>query len=253
MNIDYLTQLLTNKLTVLSNAKIQAFNSGDQQAINGIDEEILGVQDTLTKLRLLQIVDVAAAAANTTSSNIVATGIQAVQNNAAAAAAASATVTTTDTIDIATGLVDGYDISTYASDPDHTQKIANILQQMGAMANAADIDAYISGKYVGSPLTGQMILTAASQYTADVRLLMALMELDSQFGTVGVAVTTFNPGNVGNTGTATKTFGSWSEGVLAVADWLNSHRATATATTTNTTTSTATSTTATATSTAPSL
>jgi hypothetical protein len=117
-----------------------------------------------------------------------------------------------------------YDISTYATDPLHEQKIADILGLMGAMNTPAEIDVYIDTEAISSPLTGQMILASAGQYAVDVRLMMAIMELDSRFGTAGVAVNTFNPGNVGNTGTATRTYGSWQEGVDAVAEWLGRHR-----------------------------
>ena len=117
-----------------------------------------------------------------------------------------------------------YDISSYATDPLHEQKIASILNAMPSIGSANDVDIYIKNKAITSPLTGDMFVSAAQGYSIDCRLLMAIIELESQFGTAGVAVSTLNPGNVGNTGTATRTYSSWSAGVAAVADWLNKHR-----------------------------
>lgn len=50
------------------------------------------------------------------------------------------------------------------------------------------------------------------------------MQNDSMFGTLGIGATTYNPGNIGNTGSATRSFGSWDEGIAAVAEWLSQHR-----------------------------
>lgn len=123
-----------------------------------------------------------------------------------------------------TSCLSDYDISSYATDPLHKQKIASILNSMPSIGSASDVDIYIQNKAIISPLTGEMFVNAAREYNIDCRLLMAIIELESQFGTAGVAVVTLNPGNVGNTGTATRTYSSWSAGVAAVADWLNKHR-----------------------------
>ena len=117
-----------------------------------------------------------------------------------------------------------YDLSTYAADPMHVQKISIILSSMDPMTSVASIDVYLGQVVIGCPLTGLMIFNAASEYNVDCRLLMAIMELESRFGTLGVAVETLNPGNVGNTGTATRTYSSWQAGVNAVANWLDKHR-----------------------------
>lgn len=69
-----------------------------------------------------------------------------------------------------------------------------------------------------------MIFNAAQQYSVSTRLLVAMLELESRFGTAGVGANTFNPGNVGNTGSETRTYNSWQEGVDVVAAWLNRHR-----------------------------
>ena len=205
MNINYLIELLSNRLSVLNLAKDQAFSSGDLDRVNSLDTEIFGVQDTLAKLKLLQNASREAAATNgtlvdamTAESNVITNG--------------------------STECLDNYDISSYATDPLYEQKITDILTAMGPMISAEAIDTYISNEAIGSPVTGQMILDAAQTYTADVRLMMAIMELDSRFGTAGVGVVTLNPGNIGNTGTTTRTYNSWADGVEAVAEWLDNHR-----------------------------
>lgn len=51
---------------------------------------------------------------------------------------------------------------------------------------------------VKSPLTAQMLIKAATKYTVPVSYMMAIMKNDSSYGTAGLAVSTHNPGNVGN-------------------------------------------------------
>jgi len=211
MNVEYLIQLLENKIIFLTNSKAQAFMIGDLATINSVETEMSGINDTLYKLRLLLAATQAAAGANTDISSMITAGVEAIQS-------------TPIILDNATECMSLYDISTYATDPLHERKIASILESMGLMESVVQIDAYIDTKAISSPLTGQMILDAAEKYNVDCRLAMAIMELDSRFGTAGVAVDTFNPGNVGNTGSETKTYGSWDDGVDAVFAWLNRHR-----------------------------
>ena len=212
MNVEYLIQLLNNKLVVLQNAKTQAVMSGDLVTINSIDEETLGVQNTLAQLRLVQQISTAAAAANTTTAQVVASGVTSVQ--------------TAGTLpDNPTEVLSMYDMSTYAADPLYYQKLTDILSIMPIMDTTQEIDTYIANEAIGSPLNGQMILGLAQQYSIDTRMLMAILELESNFGTAGLAVSTINPGNVGNTGTSTRTYNSWQDGVAAVAQWLSVHPA----------------------------
>lgn len=214
MNVDFLIQTLNNKLVILNNAKIQAFNNGDIEHMNILDKDIFETQSTISKLQLLQNIEAAAVSANTTPSTVVNTAIEALQSQ----------TSTTTSVENPTSPLSQYDISSYATDPLHEIKISDILSTMGPMTSAQEIDTYISEWSIGSPLTGSMILSASSQYSIDTRLLMAIMELDSRFGTAGVAVSTLNPGNVGNTGTETRSYPTWQDGVNAVAEWLNSHR-----------------------------
>lgn len=227
MDVGYLIQMLNNKLSVLITAKDQAFMAGDFDRITAIDAESLSVQNTLAQLNLVQQITNAAAAANTTPADVIANGLNTIQN-------------TPVIPDSPTAVLAMYDLSTYASDPLYLQKITDILNLMPIMDSTSAVDTYISNEAIGSPLSGQVILSAAQQYNIDARLLMAILELESNFGTAGVAVSTMNPGNVGNTGSGTRTYTSWQDGVAAVAQWLSYHPSTTTVPVTPDTTTTTT-------------
>jgi hypothetical protein len=210
MNIDYLIQLLTNRLNGLALAKDQAFQSGDLERINAVDAEILDVQNTLSKLKLVSTIEQTAAVTPFSEAEVVKNGIEASFNPSI--------------INDATKCLLEYDITPYATDPFHEVKIQNILEKMGIMDSSDKIEAYIKKANPDSPLNGHMVWNAGQIYRVDIRLMLAIMELDSRFGTLGIAVSTNNPGNVGNTGTDTRTYPSWEEGVNAVAEWLTRHR-----------------------------
>jgi hypothetical protein len=210
MNIDYLIQLLTNRQNGLLLAKDQAFQSGDLERINAVDAEILDVQNTLSKLKLLASIEQAAAATAFSEAEVVKSGIEAAFNPTV--------------VSDATRVLLEYDIAPYATDPEHEMKIQSILEKMGPMSSPDQIDLYIQSVVTGSPVTGAMVFAAAARYTVDARLMLALMENDSMYGTLGVGARTFNPGNVGNTGTKERMYPSWEEGVGAVALWLSRHR-----------------------------
>jgi hypothetical protein len=89
---------------------------------------------------------------------------------------------------------------------------------------AESAELYIKKAAPDSPLTGDMVMASAQMYAIDIRLMLALIELDSRFGTAGLAVSTMNPGNVGNNGVDTRNYPSWQEGTNAVAEWLSLHR-----------------------------
>jgi len=216
MNVEYLLQLLGNRFSALSTAKEQAFLVGDLERINTLDVEINGVLDTINKLKLLEGISQTALATPFTETEIVQNGIEASfgLNN-------QKVIFNGD----ATGVMLGYDISSYATDPLHEEKIADILNYIGNMSTPEEIDIYINSEAIASPVTGAMVYNSALKYNVDIRLMMAIMELDSRFGTAGVAIKTLNPGNVGNNDLGeTRTYPSWDEGVDAVARWLDNHR-----------------------------
>src|SRR3990167_5041593 len=199
MKIDDLIQLLNNRLREFKLSRDYAKMSGDLGRMNVADKEILALEDTLYKLNLLVDTSKSAAVKEAILAEVITDGSVAVLGE--------------------------YDITPYATDPEHEEKIMNILSKMGVMDTVEKIDDYIGGNYLSSPVTGEMIMSAALAYIVDARLMMAMMELDSRFGTVGVAVRTLNPGNVGNDDAGnTRTYDSWQEGVTAVAEWLGRHR-----------------------------
>ncbi|MDO8676802.1 MAG: hypothetical protein Q7K16_04140 [Candidatus Azambacteria bacterium] len=199
MRINDLIQLLNNRLREFQLSRDYARMSGDLERMNVADKEILTLEDTLFQLNLL--VDTS--------------------KSAAVREAILAEVITDGSI----AILGEYDITSYATDPLHEEKIMNILSKMGVMDTVEKIDDYIENKNFSSPITGEMIMSAVLAYTVDARLMMAIMEQDSRFGTVGVAVRTLNPGNVGNDDDGnTRTYESWQEGVTAVAEWLSRHR-----------------------------
>src|SRR3989344_7668308 len=199
MKIEDLIQLLNNRLREFKLSRDYARMSGDLERMNVADKEILALEDTLYKLNLLVDTSKSAAVKEAILAEVITDGSVAVLGE--------------------------YDITPYATDPEHEEKIMNILSKMGVMDTVEKIDEYISGKYVSSPVTGELVMNATLAYTVDARIMMAIMELDSRFGTVGVAVGTLNPGNVGNDDDGnTRTYESWQEGVTAVAEWLNRHR-----------------------------
>lgn len=211
MDIPFLIDILQKKIIVLNNAKAQAFSVGDIVGLNAIDKDLLSVQNTLAQLNLLTNVAQAADAANATPAEVVDAGAQTIQMQGPSASA----------------IINGYDISAYATDAFFEQKIQTLVNAIPtSFASAADIDTYIQAAASTSPITGEMVFNTATEYAVDMSLMLAIMQNDSDFGTLGVGARTFNPGNIGNTGAATRSFASWLEGVAALASWLNDHRVT---------------------------
>lgn len=123
------------------------------------------------------------------------------------------------------GVVMGYDISRYATDPTHEKKVGAFAGQMVHLDNASAIDQHIQSIAPGSPITGQMVMEASKQHEVSPAMILALMRQDSAYGTRGLAVKTQNPGNVGNDDAGnTRTYPTWGAGVDAVAQWLSRNR-----------------------------
>lgn len=129
------------------------------------------------------------------------------------------------------GIVGGYNISSYATDPNHVPAVNNIYNAIntavgGQITDTGTAQAVINQLSPNSPVTGQMIANTAQKYSVDPSMLISLMQQDSQMGTTGKGAKTFNPGNVGNTDSgATVNMGSWDKGVDAVGQWLSTHKA----------------------------
>lgn len=125
--------------------------------------------------------------------------------------------------------LEGYDIGPYATAPTHELIVTNVYNQLkstiGNNITASTLNDTLKKLFPQSPLTGQMIFDAAQKYQVNPILMMSLMQVDSGYGTQGLAVTTRNPGNVGNMDDGSiRRFNSWSQGVDAVANWLSNHK-----------------------------
>lgn len=141
---------------------------------------------------------------------------------------------TFEVTDVQNGIVGGYNIGSYATDPNHERAVASILNNIGQFKTVQDIDNYIQTQAPGSPITGQMIANAAGKYGVSWEMMTAMMQQDSSLGTKGNGAKTFNPGNVGNDDAGNiRNYGSWQAGVDAVGKWLSNHKVQATATTQN--------------------
>jgi hypothetical protein len=125
------------------------------------------------------------------------------------------------------GIIYGFDITKYATDPDHEVRIAAMAKKINVLV-VDQIDKYITSRAPNSPITGAMIYEAANKYnlgSGGISVMVALMQNDSMFGTKGKGSRSHNPGNVGNDDTgAIKDWGTWEKGVDAVAKWLFKHR-----------------------------
>lgn len=120
--------------------------------------------------------------------------------------------------DPSNGVVGGYDIKSYATDPNHEKRVAAIYKNTKDLTDASSVDSYIKRIAPNSPITGAQVMKASIANNVTPGIILAIMEQDSTFGTQGKAVRTKNPGNVGNTDSgATQSYGDWEKGVLAVA------------------------------------
>src|SRR3989344_944551 len=156
MNIDDLIELLNNRLREFQLSRDYAKMSGSLERMNIADKEIIALEDTLYKLNLLADTSKSAAVKEVILAEVITDGSVAVLGE--------------------------YDITSYATDPKHEEKIMNILSKMGVMDTVEKIDDYVGRKALSSPVTGEMVMSAAEAYTVDTRLMMAIMEQDSRFG-----------------------------------------------------------------------
>jgi len=119
----------------------------------------------------------------------------------------------------------GYDITRYATDPKHEEKVARILDRMPGIRDAKEAEAYIRTKFPKSPVTGHMVADAGNEYGVPLPLVLGILEQDSSMGTAGLGAKTRNPGNVGNDDSGNiRSYPTWSAGVEGVARWLSKHK-----------------------------
>lgn len=128
---------------------------------------------------------------------------------------------------IAQGIVAGYNIAPYATDPLHEKKVATIYQKTPQFKSPKDIDMVIRQVAPKSKITGNMIATAASTYGVDPKMVYAIMLQDSSLGTAGMGARNNNPGNIGqfdHLGQPVAGYKTMQDGVNAVAKWLSKKR-----------------------------
>lgn len=115
-------------------------------------------------------------------------------------------------------ILDGVDISPWATDPHHEQGVANIHQSLPDFSSPKDIHKYITTQFPKSTIKGVDIADAASRYKVNPKLLLSILQQDSSLGTKGLGKKTNNPGNVGNDDAGRiRRFKSMREGVMAAA------------------------------------
>ena len=122
--------------------------------------------------------------------------------------------------------IDGYDLSSYATSPNFQPAIQRIFSSVQGkkLSSPQDITNYMKNIASSTPLTGAMVITSAGNYGEDKNMIITLMQNDSSFGTQGLGAKTHNPGNVGNNDLGKQVdYGTWQDGVDAVAEFLSSH------------------------------
>lgn len=119
----------------------------------------------------------------------------------------------------------GHNLASYAQDPNQFASVSKIYYGLSGIQSVDQADKYIQSKAPGSPITGQMVFEAARQHNTDPRLMLALFEHESRFGTAGLATKTRNPGNIGGDNPSKEFYkDDWGAGVNLTAGWLDKHR-----------------------------
>jgi len=119
-----------------------------------------------------------------------------------------------------------YDLTRYAEDPKHEEKIARIVNLMPEFADESTIDSYIKSKFPKSPITGKMIINSATKYDVDPDVLLALGQQDSGVGTTGLGSKTKNFANYATYGKRVTRFKTWQSSIDATAEWLSKNKIT---------------------------
>lgn len=118
----------------------------------------------------------------------------------------------------------GYNLSTYATDPNYANKLTPIVQNISSEVQSygpQGLQSYVASVAPNAPITGAMIAATSTKYGVDPRVLTGMLQLESNFGTKGAGAKTMNPGNVGNTDSgATQHFPSWQAGLDAMGNEL---------------------------------
>jgi hypothetical protein len=126
-------------------------------------------------------------------------------------------------------VVAGYDLTSYASGnvpggpASQAANVAATFNKLPQITDTATASLAIQSLKPNSPITGAMVMNAAQQTGVDPRMIIAVMQAETQLGTDGSKGSRQNNfGNVGNTDTlmasgGSKGFATPQDGVLAVA------------------------------------
>lgn len=131
------------------------------------------------------------------------------------------------TMKAATGkIVGGVDITKWATAPHHEEAIDSVYNKISEEVDLSDIDAindYIQSTAKGdTKVTAEMVQQSADKHGIDPALIMAIMEVDSHYGTTGKGARTNNPGNWNTTDSGNvHAFDTIEEGVDKIAWQLN--------------------------------
>lgn len=127
------------------------------------------------------------------------------------------------------GIIDGVDITPYATDKQHEVKVQAIYDSLPAeLGDAKSVDSVLKSMAPNTKITGQMIMDSASKYGVSPKLLISLMQQDSSLGTKGLGASNNNPGNIAqydNIKGAVKGYTTLADGVDAVAKWMSKNKA----------------------------
>lgn len=116
-------------------------------------------------------------------------------------------------------IISGFDLTAYATDPNHEKNVRSIYQSIPKLTDAKSITNHMKRKFPNTPITGEMVMSAVKEFPqVDPKLLIAIMTQDSGLGTVGKGARNKNPGNYATTddGRIFK-FKTWTAGVRGAA------------------------------------
>ncbi|GAG03375.1 unnamed protein product, partial [marine sediment metagenome] len=99
-----------------------------------------------------------------------------------------------NTVSTSTG--ETIDIGNYATDPNHTTAVQNILDAIGQFETAGDITSYIQSVAPNSPITSDMIEEASQQAGVSWESIVAMLQQESNLGTSNVAQNNNNVGGI---------------------------------------------------------
>ncbi len=128
-------------------------------------------------------------------------------------------------------ILNGFNLDYYSTNPKEFGTVKEILEGVEELAIQDDPEAisrYILRRAPNSPVTGEMITSAAAKYgvgSPGVALMIAMLQDESMFGTLGRGAYTRNPANIGNFDNGeNRYYPTVAAGVDALAEWLYDHR-----------------------------